>query len=285
MITVEKNVVNPNEIPNGFVYLFIGPPKTGKTTECAKWRDNSLIIDTNLGSDLVNCNRITVTSLNVPKREKKDKEGKILVENGLPIMEIVPPEERGFVNRTGTDKGKPMSVYSLAEVLVWVKTTLTTGKFPYEAIVLDTIGDINDWIEEVITEEMGIKSMGDGQWGSDWGRARAKNLDIVKRFGVLCRKYAIDLVLVGHSKPTVVVGQIAQLAVDLPRGLTTALNGKADVIGYISIDKNSGKSVVSFQAYDERQVGSRFEALGGKTIPFSWTSIKNEVEKYKEIKR
>ena len=283
MIQVDKVVVNPNELPGGFVYLLIGPPKTGKTTEVAKWRENCLIIDTNLGTDLVNCNRITCTSINPPKREVKDSDGKILVKGGKTLTEIIPPEERGYLYRAGEHRGKPLPVYSLAEVLTWMKQSLQKGEFPYKAISIDTIGDVNDWIEDIVVDEMGITSIGEAAYGSGWGKARTKNIDILKRFGDICRRYAIDFIQVGHSKPTTVIGTIAQLSIDLPRGLTTALNAKADVIGYVSIDKNSGRSLISFQAYDEIQVGSRFEALGGKTIPFTWKSIQENVEKYKDV--
>ena len=277
---VEKVSVNKNELPGGFVYIFIGPPKTGKTTEVAKWRDSCLLIDANLGSDLVECNRITVTSINPPKEEQKDENGKIIIRNGKPLLRIIPPEERGYVYRTGPNRGKPMPVYSVSEVLTHVRQNLEQGTFPYKAIAIDTMGDINEWIEEIVINEMGLKSMGEAAYGGDWGRARSKNLDIIKRFGLLCRKYGIDFIQINHSKPTTTIGTTVQLSADLPRGLTTALNGRADVIGYVSIDKSTNKAVVSFQAYDERQVGSRFEALAGKTIPFSWTSIENEVKKH-----
>jgi len=290
MIKIEQIHVNPNEMPGGFVYSFIGPPKTGKTSELVKWRKRALLLDADLGSDLIDCERITVVSLNPyyknveTNRVITDVEKIAMERDGLwdeKQWVKAEPEERGYYHRRGTLKGKPMAVYSMAEIIVWVRSALKEGKFPYDTIVVDTIGRINEWIEEIVTTEMQIKSMGDAAYGSDWGYARKRNIDVIKRLGGLCRQYGIDLILIGHSKPSTQLGTTVQLAVDLPRGLAAALNGKSDVIGYVTINKETKRAQVSFEAYDERQVGSRFEALGGKTIPFSYESIKKTIGTYK----
>ena len=39
---------------------------------------------------------------------------------------------------------------------------------------------------------------------------------------------------------------------------------------------------MSFQAYDERTVGSRLKPLAQKTLPFSYKSIKEEILNYEE---
>lgn len=76
-----------------------------------------------------------------------------------------------------------------------------------------------------------------------------------------------------------------QLSPDLPRGLAYALTAKADVIGYCTADKDSKGYFVSFQAYDERTVGSRLKPLAQKTLPLSYESIKEEILNYeKEMK-
>lgn len=290
MIKIEKVHVNPNEMPSGFVYSFIGPPKTGKTSEAVKWRKRPLLIDTDLGSDLIDCERITVVSLNPFFKHKEtgevisDIEKIALEHNGLFKEDDyikAEPEERGYYHRRGTKKGEPMPVYSLSEIMAWIRSALRENKFPYDTIVIDTIGRINEWIEETVVVELGINAMGDAAYGSDWGYARRRNLNIVKRLGQMCRKHGIDLILIGHSKPSSKIGETIQLSADLPRGLNSALNGKADVIGYITINKETKRAQISFESYDERQIGSRLEALGGKTIPFSYESIKHEIETYK----
>ena len=76
-----------------------------------------------------------------------------------------------------------------------------------------------------------------------------------------------------------------QLSPDLPRGLAYALTAKADVIGYCTADKDSKGYYVSFQAYDERTVGSRLRPLAQKTLPFSYEEIKKEITNFEEEKK
>jgi len=273
-------------IPSGLTYFFIGQPKTGKTTACSQWSekgsDGVLLIDTDLGSEFTNnANVVTVTELNAPTRPKL-KDNKPIVKNGQPQHEVVPPEERGFVHRTGDNKGKPMPVYSLIEVYQWLEKEWDS--LPYDTVAIDTIGQVNEWIETIVIEELGITAMGEGQWGADWGKARRKNLDVIRRFQDLMKKRGGNLILVAHSKTTQVTDGKAQLAPELPRGLGYGLAAKADVIGYTTAMKDDGKYYVSFEAYDERVVGSRLKPLAQKKLEFDYSVIKNEIVTYKENK-
>jgi hypothetical protein len=271
-------------MPAGLTYLILGQPKTGKTTAVSKWSPKGnkgvLILDTDLGSDFVNgANSVTITALNAPTRPVVH-EGKQVVENGQPKMEVVPPEERGFNYRSGEDKGKPMPAYSLVEAFNWISSEW--DKLPYDTIVIDTIGQVNEWIEFSVIQELGITAMGEGQWGADWGKARRKNLDIVKRFQDLMKKKGGNLVLVSHSKTSSMQDGKVQLAPELPRGLGYSLAAKADVIGYTTASKEDGRYYISFEAYDERVVGSRLKPLAQKTLEFDYNTICEEILKYKE---
>ena len=73
-----------------------------------------------------------------------------------------------------------------------------------------------------------------------------------------------------------------QLAPELPRGLGYSLAAKADVIGYTTANKDDGKYYISFEAYDERVVGSRLKPLAQKILPLEYSAISNEILKYKE---
>ena len=268
-------------------YLFIGQPKTGKTTAASAWSDKGndgvLLIDADLGSDFVDgANTVTVTSLNPPKRPVTH-EGKQVMENGRPKEEIIPPEERGFKHRTGPDKAKTIPVYSLIEVYQWLEKEWDS--LPYDTIAIDTIGQINEWIEATVVKELGISAMGEGQWGADWGKARRKNLDLVKRFQNLMKKNSGNLILISHSKTTTVTDGKAQLGPELPRGLGYSLAAKADVIGYSTANKDDGEYYMSFESYDERVVGSRLKPLAQKVLPFSYEAIKKEVLTYKKGKK
>jgi hypothetical protein len=271
-------------MPSGLTYFFIGQPKTGKTTATSSWSEKGaegvLIIDTDLGSDFTDkANVVTVTELNPPMREQMS-DGKQIVKGGKPQFEIVPPEERGYRFRTGKEAGNPMPVYSMIEVYQWLSKEW--DNLPYDTIVIDTIGQVNEWVETIVLQELGISAMGEGTWGADWGKARRKNLDVIKRFQTLTKKKGANLILISHSKTTTVTDGKAQLGPELPRGLGYSLAAKADVIGYCTADKDGGKYYISFEAYDERVVGSRLKPLAQKRLPFNYESVRNEILTYKK---
>jgi hypothetical protein len=285
MIEVRKITTDWSEgLPSGLTWFFIGQPKSGKTTACSGWsekgKEGVLIIDTDLGAEFVDkANIVTVTSLNAPTRPVM-KDGKQVTIAGSPQFEVIPPDERGFVYRSGKKQGKSMSVYSLIETFQWLSEEW--DNLPYDTIVIDTLGQVNEWVEETVLLELGISAMGEGQWGADWGKARRKNVDIIKRFQDLIKKKGGNLVLVSHSKTTVVTDGKAQLSPELPRGLGYSLAAKADVIGYSTAIKDDGSFNVSFEAYDERVVGSRLRPLSQKVLPFDYKAIVSEILNYKE---
>lgn len=264
---------NWSDTIGGLTWYFIGQPKTGKTTAAANWSSKGaegvLVIDTDLGADFVDgANVVTVTSLNPPFEGEGDD------------RKVVPPLERGFYHRVGPDKGKPMEVYSLFEVYTWIKNSWT--ELGYETIVIDTIDTINEWIQEAVCEEMNISTMGEGDWGSDWGKARKKNVDIVKRLQLLMKQHSSNLILTSHSKQSQMNDGKVQLSPELPRGLGYALCARADVIGYSTVVKDKAVPMVSFQAYDERTVGSRLKPLNGLVLPFTYTDVTKAITEYKE---
>tara|TARA_Y100000361_G_scaffold132861_1_gene130623 strand:+ start:9234 stop:10109 length:876 start_codon:yes stop_codon:yes gene_type:complete len=272
-------------LPDGITWFFIGQPKTWKTSAASKWSDKGtdgvLIIDADLGADFVpNANSVTVTCLNPPTRNKMSDNKKI-VKNGKEVMELIPPTERGYVYRSGPSKGEPMPVYSLAEVYAWLRNEWE--KLPYDTLVIDTVDEINKWIEEVVIQELNIKEMGDGQnFGKDWRLARSKNLDIILRLQRLMKRTGSALILLSHAKQTAITDGKAQLMPAVPSGLGYALTAKADVIGYAQVNKESGKSHISFQGYDERTIGSRLRPLAQKEMLFDYETVKQEILSYKE---
>tara|TARA_R100000234_G_C4998345_1_gene179124 strand:- start:1290 stop:2126 length:837 start_codon:yes stop_codon:yes gene_type:complete len=264
---------NWNEQPDGLTWYFIGQPKTGKTTAAANWSSKGskgvLMIDTDLGADFVDgANVVTVTSLNPPfEGEGDDKK-------------LIAPDERGFYHRVGPNKGEPMEVYSLYEVYKWIKSDWK--ELGYQTLVIDTIDTINEWIQDAVCDELGISAMGQGDWGADWGKARRKNVDIVKRLQLLMKQHGSNLVLTSHSKQSQMNDGKVQLSPELPRGLGYALCARADVIGYSTVQKDETVPRVSFQAYDERTVGSRLKPLNGKLLPFTFNDVNLAITEYKE---
>lgn len=282
-----KNVVNWNEVPDGLTMLFFGPPKTHKTTEACSWskkgKEGTLLIDTELGGDYVDgANRVVCTSLNQPTRPVMRDGKQVLDATGLPAREVIPPEERGYVYQTGTEKGKPMPVYSLAEIIINMFDMVDKGQFPFETVIIDTIDQINDWAELDVCEQLKIQAMGQADYGSDWALARNKVASIVEKLKVKFKKHGINLILVSHAKTSAIVGKKVQLGPDLPKGLSKKLMGMFELIGYTSINEKSKKAELTFDGFDEIQMGSRLRPLSGQTIPFSYEAFIKKVESYTE---
>jgi len=280
-----------SEIPQGLTWYFIGAPKTGKSTQASKWhKDGSskvVILDTDLGADFVDgANIIPITSFNPPMRTVLDKDGNPIHErNGTYVyekQEPIPPIERGYYYRTGADKGKPMETYALTEAIPWLKKNWKS--LPYEVIVMDTIDQVNMWIEEIITQEAGVEDISEIGFGKGWSIARKRGLNSIKRLQVFCKKNASDLILVSHAKPSSTTDEKVQLGPELPRGFASALLGKADIIGYTTANKQDNNYYISFLTYDERSVGSRLIPLKQKTLLFDYNVIADTIKNYEKNK-
>ena len=275
-----------DDLPGGITWYFIGQPKSGKTTQAASWsklgNKGVLVIDTDLGADFVDkANVVTCCALNPPVRTKM-KDGVPEVKNGQEIIEIVPTDERGFYYRGGPNVGKQCHVYSLAEILADLMKNW--DEYPYDTVVIDTIDQVNTWIEDVVKADQGIENMGDGSWGADWAAAKKKNADIVKKLQDFMKKVGGNLILISHAKQTAMTDDKAQLSPSLPSGLGRVLCAKADVIGYATVNKSTQEYEISFEGYDERMVGSRLLPLANKALPFDYESVINEIKTFKEEK-
>ena len=288
MVEVSKVTVKWSQgLPSGLTWYFIGQPKTGKTTAAASWSTKGskavLMLDTEQGTDFVEgANRVTITSLNPPVRELADEEGKVLTKGGTPQYEPIPALERGYKYRGGKDKGKPMPVYSFAEVLTWLSSDWEL--LPYDTIVIDTVDSLNSWVERIVCAELGTKAMGDAEWGADWGRARQRVTAIVEKLQGLVKKHDATLIMISHSKQTTVVDGKSQIGPELPRGLASGLLARSDVIGYTTATKNDGHYYINFRSYEERMIGSRLKPLSQQELLFDYKTILETVKKYKEIK-
>lgn len=274
------------DLPGGLTWYFIGQPKSGKTTQASSWsakgNEGVLVIDTDLGADFVDrANVVTCCALNPPVRTQM-KDGIAVTKNGQEVIEIVPTNERGFYHRGGPDRGKQMHVYSLAEILADLMKNW--DEYPYDTVVIDTIDQVNTWIEDVVKADQGIENMGDGSWGADWAAAKKKNADIVKKLQDFMKKVGGNLILISHAKQTAMTDDKAQLSPSLPSGLGRALCAKADVIGYATVNKSTQEYEISFEGYDERMVGSRLAPLAQKKLPFDYEAVINEIKSYKEEK-
>jgi hypothetical protein len=275
-------------IPMGITWYFIGPPKTGKTTQASKWsekgQDGVILLDTELGADFVEgANIIPITSLSPPLRNKMiDGKKATQQKNGrkVLVMEVIPPLERGYSHRTGSERGKPMEVYSLVEALQWLKENWDS--LPYDTIAIDTIDSVNEWIEEVISKEFGVEEVSAIDYGKGWAIAKKRGATSIVNLQKFLRIRNSNLILVSHSKQTSITDGIVQLSPDLPRGIASKLTAQAEVIGLAYVKKEDKKHYVSFINYDETVMGSRIEPLKGKELLFDYQIVTNEIKSYKK---
>lgn len=286
---VHKVVNNWEIMPGGVTWYLIGPPKSGKTTAASRWSekgtDGVIVLDTDLGADFVHgANIIPITSLAPPMRVKLDENGKEVVEtvNGKTdvVLELVPPDERGYCYRTGEMKGKPMDVYSLVEAVTWIKENWE--KLPYDTIVIDTIDRVNEWIEDVISEKFGVEDVVEVAYGVASARSRKDATKSVERLQTFIKMKGATLLLTSHSTQSTTTDGKVQLSPELPRRLAQKLTAIADVIGYTTVRKTNGKHYVSFVAYDERSIGSRLKPLNQKELLLDFNVVVEEIKKYKE---
>ena len=287
-ILVRKIKNDWTQMPGGLTWYFIGSPKTGKTTQASKWHKEGskkvILIDTDLGADFVDgANIIPVVCLEQPTREMLENGKPVFVTEGnkkQQVFEPIPPEERGYYYRSGKDKGKPMPVFAFYEVLSWLRNEWNT--LPYDAVAIDTIDKVNEWVEASVVKELKIDNIADAEWGAGWNKAKNRVARGVEALQDVLRKAGSDLIMTSHSKPSSVQDGKVQLAPDLPKGLAGLLTGKADVIGYTTASKTDGKYYVSFFSYDERAVGSRLEPLRQKRLPFDYNAVVEELKTYKK---
>lgn len=273
------------ELPSGLTWYFVGQPKTGKTTNASKWspggQEKVLLIDTDLGSDFVQgANVLTCGFLNTPARIKM-ADGVKVVKNGKEQIEAIPPEERGFYYRSGENRGKPMPVYALNEIIRDLEANWKD--YDIDTVVIDTLDQVNAWIEDAVCKDMGLNDVSEGEWGQGWANARKKNVDVLVRLQKFLKKVGGNLVLISHSKQTAMTDNKVQLSPQIPSGLARAVTAKADVIGYTICDKDGGYNL-SFESYDERMIGSRLKPLSQKVLPFDYDTIMKEIKSYKEDK-
>ncbi len=263
MIEIIKTKLDTETMMSGLTWYVIGQPKTGKTTQLSKWSkigsEGTIVLDTDLGTDFLdNANVVPILSIYPPKRKQRDK------------IEVVPPTERGYVYRNGKHRGQPMPVYSMGEI---IQAMHSEEGLPFDTIVIDTVDKLNDWAEAQVKAELKIDELGDAAFGAGWSKAREITLDIVAEFQNYVKRTGKTLVLVSHSKETQITDNKVQLSPALPAGLGKKLVAIADAIGYSTVDKETQKPVLSFEAYDERTIGSRIPNLHNKVFEFDYNTI------------
>lgn len=294
--SVGKTNINSTKMPRGLVWHFIGLPKRGKTHGASRFCPSGDISKV-LYLDLEQCvrrfpqynglNSITITSYRPPMRKKLVDGKPVIGADKKPVMEIVPPSDRGL-----TINGSPVLALSMIEALVLIKEANKTGEIKqFETVVIDTLDVLQAWGEQDLLQQLGVASLGDIAHGAAWDDARKKVLRPLDEIIEIIRSNEIELVLLTHSKQTTQVADKLQRPTALRGGLEIAINGRADFVGYIDARPSilpegsengtvsSGyQRVITSSAKSEEVSGSRLSPLVGKTIPYSYQSIKSEFE-------
>ncbi len=277
-IEIQKTVVEKT-FPQCITVLITGMPKSGKTTNSLGWNNgNMLSLDCEYGTRFYpGANSIQVRSLFPPKRPKLIDGKHVLTADSKKVMETIPPEERGFFYLSGENQGNPMPVYSLYEVFLFLQKEI--DNLPFDGYILDTLDDVNTWIEAAVCEELGISAIGEGSYGADWGKAKTKMQKVILPLKNLFESRGKTFIMIAHSKPTTETDGTKQQSTVLPSGMASAIAAKAELIGFASVNKK-GEFTIKFQSYQEKQFGSRIKALAQKELPFDYKKIVEEYERY-----
>lgn len=292
---ISNEKINHNQVPSGYIMFVFGHPKTHKTTELSRWSPTgaagTLVLDTEDGATYINdVNRIVICGVNTPMRIALNENGRPLKDSkGQTLLEPIPPEKRGYYYQNGPLIGQEMPVYSVAEVLDYLEEETKKPDFPYKTIVVDTFDIICEHKQDEIAEQLG-SPFGTAGFGKDYGILKESSRAILKLFVNMLKPKGINLILVSHAKDKVKfegegknVKPTVQLSSTLNSGVSNIVSSMAEIIGYVSINKDSGESIaeISFDNSDEQHIGSRIKALSGKIIPFNYQTFVKTIEEYK----
>ena len=280
-------VVQPRTgtFPKGLTWLILGEAKVGKTTFGLNFADDKekvLLLDLENGAKgFPYTKRINVISLLAATRPKLDASGnEVLDTNGKKIMQLVPPDERGFYR-----DGKPAPAASMMEAIAYIRKNPGS----YETVVLDTVDDLNSFAEQVVMEEKNTVAMGDAnEFGKDWAASKIKVIKTLKLLQEICQKNEINLIILSHvktvtNKDSESDQQISSLAPDLPSGLRKQVTALADVIAYAYMTKN-GDRLMSTRTGGQNVTGTRYVEIADAVFNLSYSEIKDRFAKYHEKK-
>jgi len=281
-------------MPRGSTYVFTGLFKRGKSYGASRWNPTGDTSRT-LYLDAERCvlrfkeyngmTTLPLTSFTIPKDEK-----------GTPI----PPEKRGY-----SINGKPIKSWSLKEAIALIRVMANRGLLQekFDIVVLDTLDVLQKWSEEYFLAEynktkepkdqvFSLMDVGGGH-GAAWSDARDVLVRPLLELREIVTGMNVDMAWLIHSKTTTQVANKFQRDPALRAGVTNALFGEADAIGYIDVEDSNLPDgslygcvhsgilhTVSFVTESEILTGgSRLGPLVGKTLPFSYQAAQEEYRK------
>jgi hypothetical protein len=143
----------------------------------------------------------------------------------------------------------------------------------YKYVALDTIDRIATWAEKAVCEEESVQAVQDLAFGKGFAMVREKVLNTVS----ILKEIFPHVIIIGHRKwARAVVDSKAIVepeSLDLTGKLKNMLMADCDAIGYVYRDEDLNKLMVSFQANEALEAGSRSPHLRGKEMELTWNNI------------
>lgn len=151
----------------------------------------------------------------------------------------------------------------------------------FKTVVIDPCDVLMDWVDVETCDylstkfKMQIENVGEAPNGVDWAESRKRFLGIIKAWQNLPN---INKVFVCHSQAMMLEkGSLGDKAktIDLPGKLKHRFPGNVDIIAYVfpkrEVDgpKHTTKRYVSFQPYEDFEVGGRYVELADKVLPLT----------------
>jgi hypothetical protein len=241
---------------NPKIAVFYGKPKVGKTKLLSILPD-CLTLGFEAGAEMYEMKRVRIT--------------------GLQGTNVIKDESTGEISMTFNDVIAEMVKYASAE-----KAKAPGKKIapPYKFLAVDTLDLLEEMAEISATEKYRASALGKKFEGSSvlelpngGGYYHLRN-EVMGRIATLSQMCQY-LILVCHVREkNLDKGGVAVSVSDLSLAgkLSTMVAAAADVIGYLY--REPGKPImVSFATSEGTTMGSRFERLAGKTMPFKWEDI------------
>ncbi len=143
----------------------------------------------------------------------------------------------------------------------------------YKYAAIDTIDKIAIWAEKAICEQENVTAIADLAFGKGFGMVREKVLNTVN----ILKEIFPHVIIIGHRKwAKAIVDSKAIVepeSLDLTGKLKNMLMADCDAIGYVYRNEENSKLMVTFQANEALEAGSRSPHLRGKDVELKWNNI------------
>ena len=143
----------------------------------------------------------------------------------------------------------------------------------YKYAAIDTIDKIAIWAEKAICEQENVTAIADLAFGKGFGMVREKVLNTVN----ILKEIFPHVIIIEHRKwAKAIVDSKAIVepeSLDLTGKLKNMLMADCDAIGYVYRNEENSKLMVTFQANEALEAGSRSPHLRGKDVELKWNNI------------